>query len=157
MSDEYDDYSWEELDQALDDGSISQEDYNGKIQKLREQSEENESLFSSMKKEEADDDDLDENGIPYGPDNPKEEKELDNAVAESLGLSEAEYNKAMQETVSANKEENEDGTLTDEEKAKEDYPDMAKAGMPYRQDFTHREDPNEDLKARFPDMNPDDL
>ncbi len=79
------------------------------------------------------------------------EEELENAIAESLGLSQAEYNKAIKETVSANKEENEEASL------KEQYPDMAKDGMPYRQDFTHKGEPDEELKKMYPDMNVDDL
>ena len=140
---------------------------------------------------------FDENDIPYGEDNPREEEnikypvdpsnlhhrelveehhrkvseevsgdwrenletekaetgkteELDNAVAESLGLSQAEYDKAMQETVSANKEENEEASL------KEQYPDMVKNEMPYRQEI-HKKEPEEEIKKRYPDMNPDDL
>ncbi len=54
-------------------------------------------------------------------------------------------------------EEIESDTLTDEEKAERDYPYMAKDGMPYRQDFTHKEEPDEELKKMYPDMNVDDL
>ncbi len=80
-----------------------------------------------------------------------DERELDNEVAESLGITQAEYNKATQETVSENREENEEASL------RYQYPDMVKNEMPYRQEFKHREEPDEELKKRYPDMDPDNL
>lgn len=41
---------------------------------------------------------------------------------------------------------------TEEEILKEKYPDMVKDGIPYRQELAPKEEPGEDLKARFPDM-----
>ena len=133
------------------------------------------------------DNDLDENGIPYGPDNPKEEEteddkgfdsldpdfrtkvdehhkendDITDEVLDSIGVSKAEYNEAIQKSEDELSQEEtgeiESDTLTDEEKAKEEYPDMAKDGVPYRQEFKHREEPDEELKKRYPDINPDDL
>lgn len=46
---------------------------------------------------------------------------------------------------------------TEEEKAKEMYPDMAKDGIPYRQEIVPKEEPDEDLKEMYPDMNLENL
>ncbi len=46
---------------------------------------------------------------------------------------------------------------TEEEKAKEQYPDMVKNGVPFRQELAPQEEPDEDLKKRFPDMNLENL
>ncbi len=129
-------------------------------------------------------DDLDENGIPYGPDNPKEEEDEPIGTEEEENIEYPvdpsnlhhrelveEHHRKVSEEVSGDwrenletekaeigeTEETESDTLTDEEKAKEDYPDMAKDGMPYRQDFTHKGEPDEELKKMYPDMNVDDL
>jgi len=46
---------------------------------------------------------------------------------------------------------------TEEERLKERYPEMVEAGIPYHQDLKPKVEPDEDLKARYPDMKLEDL
>ncbi len=128
----WDGLDWDEIDKALDGGRISQAEYNRQAQKRR----------LEMKKD-------NEEEVPA---DWRESFEHEKTEPEETG--EIQY-----DTLTPKEEIMTQQALEDEEKSalEERYPEMVKDDIPYRQDFTSKEEPDEELRKRYSDMDPDNI